>query len=155
MMKNGVIAVLAAVCVFLSAYLYREHMAWEEEEITPAEYGGLLALRELYSAGEYRDRVEPLLRQAFVDGKITRARLRELGKRLDNTGAQTFKVLGKESTSERVSKAWDDARDGAAALGESLGRQMGEALRELGDAVKELSPDASGPKRVPKGGVQL
>lgn len=143
MMKNVIIVVLAAACIFLAAGRYMDRAAWEDEEISPAEYGGLLALRNAFSAGEYRDRVLPLLRQAFVDGKVTRGRLEELGKHLENTGVQTLRILEEGRTRDRVSRAWDEAREGAAALGESMGRKMGEAMRELGDAVEGLKPRRS------------
>lgn len=142
-MKNVIIVVLAAACVFLAVNQYMENRAWEEAEISPAEYGGLLMLRDMYSAADYRDKVLPLVREAFADGRVTRARLNELGVRLDGLGKRTLTLLEESRASERVSRAWDDARDGAAALGESLGRQMGKAMRELGDAVEGLKPKSA------------
>ena len=152
--KNVIIVVLAAACVFLAAGLYGEHSSLEKDEISPAEYGGLLALREAYSSSVYREQVLPLLRQAFVDGRVTRERLHELGAQLKSLGPLTLDVLEQRTTGERVAKTWDDARDGAAALGESLGRQMGEAMRELGDAVEGLKPKRS-PDSASEGGVSL
>ena len=143
MLKNVIIVVLAAACVFLAVNQYMENRAWEEAEISPAEYGGLLMLRDMYSAADYRDKVLPLVREAFADGRVTRARLNELGVRLDGLGKRTLTLLEESRASERVSRAWDDARDGAAALGESLGRQMGKAMRELGDAVEGLKPKSA------------
>lgn len=156
MVRNIIIAVLAAACVALAANGYREHRAWKEAEISPAEYGGLLMLRDAYSAADYRDRVLPLVREAFVDGRVTRERLNELGDHLDGLGKRTLSLLEEMRTGERVSRAWDDARDGAAAFGESLGRQMGKAMRELGDAMEGLKPRRSpeGASR-PDGRVEL
>ena len=116
--KNVIIVVLAAACVFLAAGLYGEHSSLEKDEISPAEYGGLLALREAYSSSVYREQVLPLLRQAFVDRRVTRERLHELGAQLKSLGPLTLDVLEQRTTGERVAKAWDDARDGAAALGD-------------------------------------
>lgn len=149
MSKNVIIVVLAAACVFLAVNQYVEDKAWKEAEISPAEYGGLLMLRDVYSAADYRDRVLPLVREAFVDGRVTRERLNELGGHLDGLGKRTLSLLEEMRTGERVSRAWDDARDGAAALGESLGRQMGRAMRELGDAVEGLKQksEPEGPSR--------
>lgn len=138
--KNVILAVLVAACAFLAANQYMERKAWEEAEISPAEYGGLAALRDMFLAAEYRDRILPLLRQAFVDGKVTNARLREFGDRLEGLGKRTLDILEAERAGDRVSRAWDDARDGAASLGESIGREMGKAMRELGDAVEGLKP---------------
>lgn len=147
--KNIIIVILAALCAFLAVDAYMERRAWKEAEITPAEYGGLLMLRDAYSAADYREKVLPLVREAFVNGRVTRESLEALGARLNGLGSRTLDILEAERTSERVSRAWDDARDGAAALGESLGRQMGKAMRELGDAVEGLKP-----KRVPENSVR-
>lgn len=147
--KNIIIVVLAAACAFFAANVYLERKAWRDAEITPAEYGGLLMLRDMYSAADYEDRILPLLREAFVDGRVTRERLEMLGLRLDGLGSRTLDLLEEKRAGDRVSRAWDDARDGAAALGESLGRQMGRAMRELGDAVEGLKP-----KRVPEDSVR-
>lgn len=153
MIRNLIIVVLAAACVFLFASQYMDHKAWKEAEISPAEYGGLVELRELFSASDYREKVLPLLREAFVDGRVTRGRLEELGRKLSGTGPRTLEMLEADRTRDRVSRAWDDARDGAAALGESLGRQVGKAMRELSDAVEGLKPK-SAPER-PEGTVDL
>lgn len=155
MIRNVIIAVLAAACVFLAADQYMERRAWSEAEISPAEYGGLLELRSLFSASDYREKVLPLLREAFVDGKVTRARMNELGAKLSGVGARTFDALQADSTKDRVSRAWDDARDGAAAFGESLGRQVGKAMRELGDAVEGLNPKRAPEPSRPEGTVEL
>lgn len=156
MSKNVIIVVLAAACVFLAVNQYVEDKAWKEAEISPAEYGGLLMLRDMYSAADYEDRILPLLREAFVDGRVTRERLEMLGLRLDGLGSRTLDLLEEKRAGDRVSRAWDDARDGAAALGESLGRQMGRAMRELGDAVEGLKPKRApeSPAR-PDGSVEL
>lgn len=156
MFRNIVIVVLAASCVGLAANGYLERKARQEAEITPAEYGGLLMLRDMYSAADYRDKVLPLLRNAFSEGRVTRERLEELGRQLHGIGPRTLDMLEEDCTRDRVSRAWDDARDGAAALGESLGRQMGRAMRELGDAVEGLKPK-SAPESSPRrdGRVEL
>ena len=140
MFRNVIIVVLAGACVFLSAHQYMERKAWDEAEISPAEYGGLVMLRDMLPVSDYRDKVLPLLRRAFVDGRVTNARLRELGNQLGGLGAQTLNILEEERTRDRVSQAWDDAREGAASLGESLGRGVGRAMKELGDAVEGLKP---------------
>ena len=150
MFRNVVIVALAAACVFLAVSRYMEKKAWEEAEISPAEYGGLLALRELYSPGDYREKVLPLLRDAFVDGKVTRACLDELGKRLRGAGERTLDALKEDRARDRVARAWDDAREGAAELGETLGRRMEEAMRGLGDAVEGLTPKRA-PEPAPRG----
>lgn len=142
MMKNVIIVVLSAACV-LAAGLYIDHAAREKEEISPAEYAGLLQLRDLYPSDIYREEVLPYLRQAFVGGKVTRRSMQELGERLQDLGPRTLAALEQKTTGDRVARAWDDAKEGAAALGESLGRQMGEAMRELGDAVEGLKPRRS------------
>ena len=154
MIKNAIIAVLSAACV-LAAGLYADHAARDKEEISPAEYAGLLQLRELYPSDVYREEVLPYVRQAFVDGKVTRGRLQELGARLKDLGPRTLAALKQKKTSERVANAWDDAREGAAALGESLGRQMGEAMRELGNAVDGLKPKRSPEQNRHPDGVSL
>lgn len=156
MFRNVMMVLLAAACVYLAVSRYVENKNWEEAEISPAEYGGLLLLRDLYDAGEYRDKVQPLLRDAFVDGKVTRARLRELGKQLPSVGIRTQSVLERSRTRDRVSRAWDDAKEGAADLGERLGRRMGEAMRDLGDAVEGLKPRRSPePRYRGEGSVEL
>ena len=140
MFKNVIIAVLAAACVFLAVSLYAGSGFRSGEEISPAEYGGLLNLKNVFPAAEYRERVQPLLREAFVDGRVTRERLRILGEKLNDVGARTLKTLEGEPAGEKVSRAWDSAKDSAAALGESIGRHVDEAMRELGDAVEGLKP---------------
>lgn len=154
MIKNAIIAVLSAACV-LAAGLYADHEARNKKEISPAEYAGLLQLRELYSSDVYREEVLPYVRQAFVDGKVTRERLQELGAKLKDLGPRTLAALEQKKTSERVANAWDDAREGASALGESLGRQMGEAMRELGNAVDGLKPKRSPEQNRHPDGVSL
>ena len=156
MFRNIIIVVLAAACAGLGVNEYLERKAWREAEITPAEYGGLLSLRDLYSAADYKDKVLPLLREAFADGRVTREHLETLGRQLHGLGPRTLDNLQEDRTRDRVSRAWDDARDGAAALGESLGRQMGRAMRELGDAVEGLKPK-SAPESSPRrdGSVEL
>lgn len=155
MIRNVIIVVLAAACVFLGVSRYMERKAWNESEISPAEYGGLLELRTLFSASDYREKVLPLLCGAFVDGRVTRERLNELGTKLSGVGARTLDALEADSTRDRVSRAWDDARDGAAAFGESLGRQVGKAMRELGDAVEGLKPKRAPESSRPEGTVDL
>ena len=102
-------ALLAAACVFLFASQYMDHKAWKEAEISPAEYGGLVELRELFSASDYREKVLPLLREAFVDGRVTRGRLEELGRKLSGIGPRTLEMLEADRTRDRVSRAWDRA----------------------------------------------
>ena len=155
MIRNVIIVVLAAACVFLGVSRYMERKAWNESEISPAEYGGLLELRTFFSSSDYREKVLPLLRGAFVDGRVTRERLNELGTKLSGVGARTLDALEADSTRDRVSRAWDDARDGAAAFGESLGRQVGKAMRELGDAVEGLKPKRAPESSRPEGTVDL
>ena len=93
MFKNIVIAVLAACCIFLVLNQRMERVAWGEGEISPAEYGGLAALRDIFPPDEYRDRVLPLLRGAFQDGKISRDRLRGSGNRIEGAGCKdTFRT---------------------------------------------------------------
>ena len=69
MFKNIVIAVLAAACIFLVVNQRMERAARGEEEISPAEYGGLAALRDVIPAEEYRAKVLPLLQEALKDGR--------------------------------------------------------------------------------------
>lgn len=136
MVRNVMVAALALGMLLVAAGAHAGEIAWGDEEISPAEYGGLLALREIFPSDEYRSRVLPLLREAFVDGKVTKRRLHILGEKLGDVGARTLKALEEERTRDKMSRAWDSAREGAAALGDSLG----DAMRDIGDAVDGLKP---------------
>lgn len=154
MFKNIVIAVLAACCIFLVVNQRMERAAWSNEEISPADYGGLAALRDVIPAEEYREKVLPLLQEAFKGGKMTREQLVELGTKLGNLGAQTLAAVEKERPQDKIVKAWNDAlagaREGAADFGASFSRQMNEALRELGETWNSMTrKDAPAPEQKP------
>ena len=117
-----------AACAFFAANVYLERKAWRDAEITPAEYGGLLILRDMYSAADYEDRVLPLVREAFVDGKVTRERMQKLDGKLNDLGLRVFERLTRQDTKSRVSRAWDDARDSAADL--CIHGKIGEVFRQ-------------------------
>ena len=147
MVKNVLIVLLAAACLFFGVDRYGSFLQ-KDEEISAGEYGGLLSLRELYSAGDYEEKVLPLLREAFVDGKVTRERMQKLDGKLNDLGLRVFERLTRQDTKSRVSRAWDDARDSAAKLGEKLGRKMDDAMRGLGESLEEVMPRRSpAPKR--------
>ena len=148
MLRNVIIAVLASGMLFFAVEGYAEQPGWGDEEISVAEYGGLLALRDLFPSDEYRSRVLPLLREAFVDGRVTRSRLQTLNRKLNDVGARTLKALEEERTRDKMSRAWDSAKGGAAALGESFG----EAMRDFGDAVDGLKPRRAPEPQVRNGG---
>ena len=143
MFKNIVIAVLAACCIFLVLNQRMERVAWGEGEISPAEYGGLAALRDIFPPDGYRDRVLPLLRGAFQDGKISRDRLAALGTELKELGARTLSVLEKERAQDKFVRAWNDAlsgaKEGAECFSESFCRQLGGAMRELGETWNDMT----------------
>lgn len=153
MVKNIVIVVLAACCIFLAANQRMERAAWNGEEISPADYGGLAALRDVIPAEEYREKVLPLLREALKGGKMTREQLAALGTKLGNLGSQTLAAVEKERPQDKIVKAWNDAlagaREGAADFGASFSRQMDEAMRGLGETWnsmtgKDPAPQAPG-----------
>ena len=154
MFKNIVIAVLAACCIFLVVNQRMERAAWGEEEISPAEYGGLAALRDVLPAEEYREKILPLLREALKDGKMTRDQLAALGAKLGDLGTQTLAAMEKERPQDKLAKAWNDAltgaKEGAADFGASFSRQMNEALRELGETWNSMTrKDAPAPEQKP------
>ena len=66
MFKNIVIAVLAACCIFLVVNQRIQRAARGEEEISPAEYGGLAALRDVIPA-EQRERPQDKFVKAWND----------------------------------------------------------------------------------------
>ena len=143
MIRNIVIVLLAAACIALGVNQYREASLRDSEEISAAEYGGLLALRDLYSPRDYRERVLPLVEEAFVDGKVTRQRMRVLGEKLNGLGSRALEQLKKSDARSKVSRAWDDAKDSAANLGEKLGRKMDDAMRDLGETLDDMMPGRS------------
>ena len=139
MFKNIVIAVLAACCIFLVVNQRMERAARGEEEISPAEYGGLAALRDVIPAEEYRAKVLPLLQEALKDGKMTRDQLAALGAKLGDLGTQTLAAVERERP-----------QDGAADCGASFSRQMNEAMRELGETWNSMTrKDAPAPEQKP------
>lgn len=157
MFKNIVIAVLAASCIFLALNQRMERAAWGEEEIGPAEYGGLAALRDVIPAEEYREKVLPFLREALKGGKMTRNQLAALGAKLGDLGAQTLAAAGRERPQDAILNAWNEvlagAREGAADFGAAFGRQMNEALRELGETWNSMTGrDAPAPDQKPGAG---
>ena len=154
MFKNIVIAVLAACCIFLVVNQRMERAAWSEEEIGPAEYGGLAALRDVIPAEEYREKVLPLLQEALKSGKMTRGQLVELGKKLGGLGSQTLAAVERERPQDKIARAWNDAlagaREGAADFGASFSRQMNEAMRELGETWNSMTrKNAPAPEQKP------
>lgn len=153
MFRNIMIVLLAAACIALGANQYRQAVLRDGEEISAGEYGGLLALRHLYSAKDYQEKVLPLVEEAFVEGKVTRERMRVLGARLNGLGGRTLEQMKKADAMSKVSRAWDDARDSAANLGEKLGRKMDDAMRDLGETLDGMMSGRSSPGR--EGSVSL
>ncbi len=154
MFKNIVIAVLAACCIFLVVNQRMERAARGEAEISPAEYGGLAALRDVIPAEEYRAKVLPLLQEALKDGKMTRDQLAALGAKLGDLGTQTLAAVERERPQDKFVKAWNDAltgaKEGAADFGASFSRQMNEAMRELGETWNSMTrKDAPAPEQKP------
>lgn len=138
MFKNVMIVLLAAACIALGVNQYRMASLRDNEEISAAEYGGLPGLRSLYPAKDYQEKVLPLIEDAFVDGKVTRERMRTLGEKLNGLGGRTLELMKKPDVRSRVSRAWDDARDSAVNLGEKLGRKMDDAMRDLGETLDDM-----------------
>ena len=153
MFRNIMIVLLAAACIALGANQYRQAVLRDGEEISAGEYGGLLALRNLYSAKDYQDKVLPLVEEAFVEGKVTRERMRVLGAKLNGLGGRTLEQMKKADAMSKVSRAWDDARDSAANLGEKLGRKMDDAMRDLGETLDDMMSGRSSRDR--EGSVSL
>lgn len=110
MFKNIVIAVLAACCIFLVVNQRMERAARGEEEISPAEYGGLAALRDVIPAEEYRAKVLPLLQEALKDGKMTRDQLAALGAKLGDLEHRRL-PLWKESAAGQVRQGLERCPD--------------------------------------------
>ena len=153
MFRNIIIVLLAAACIALGANQYRQAVLRDGEEISAGEYGGLLALRNLYSAKDYQEKVLPLVEEAFVEGKVTRERMRVLGAKLNGLGGRTLEQMKKADAMSKVSRAWDDARDSAANLGEKLGRKMDDAMRDLGETLDDMMSGRSSRDR--EGSVSL
>ena len=153
MFRNIMIVLLAAACIALGANQYRQAVLRDGEEISAGEYGGLLALRNLYSAKDYQEKVLPLVEEAFVEGKVTRERMRVLGAKLNGLGGRTLEQMKKADAMSKVSRAWDDARDRAANLGEKLGRKMDDAMRDLGETLDDMMSGRSSRDR--EGSVSL
>ena len=152
-MKKLMKSLLAAACIALGANQYRQAVLRDGEEISAGEYGGLLALRNLYSAKDYQEKVLPLVEEAFVEGKVTRERMRVLGAKLNGLGGRTLEQMKKADAMSKVSRAWDDARDSAANLGEKLGRKMDDAMRDLGETLDDMMSGRSSRDR--EGSVSL
>ena len=153
MFRNIMIVLLAAACIALGANQYRQAVLRDGEEISAGEYGGLLALRNLYSAKDYQEKVLPLVEEAFVEGKVTRERMRVLGAKLNGLGGRTLEQMKTADAMSKVSRAWDDARDSAANLGEKLGRKMDDAMRDLGETLDDMMSGRSSRDR--EGSVSL
>ena len=153
MFRNIMIVLLAAACIALGANQYRQAVLRDGKEISAGEYGGLLALRNLYSAKDYQEKVLPLVEEAFVEGKVTRERMRVLGAKLNGLGGRTLEQMKKADAMSKVSRAWDDARDSAANLGEKLGRKMDDAMRDLGETLDDMMSGRSSRDR--EGSVSL
>ena len=88
-----------------------------------------------------------------MEGKVTRERMRVLGAKLNGLGGRTLEQMKKADAMSKVSRAWDDARDSAANLGEKLGRKMDDAMRDLGETLDDMMSGRSSRDR--EGSVSL
>ena len=68
-------------------------------------------------------------------------------------GGRTLEQMKKADAMSKVSRAWDDARDSAANLGEKLGRKMDDAMRDLGETLDDMMSGRSSRDR--EGSVSL
>ena len=136
MVKNVLIVLLAAACLFFGVDRYGSFLQ-KDEEISAGEYGGLLSLRELYSAGDYEEKVLPLLREAFVDGKVTRERMQKLDEKLNDLGLRVFERLTRQDKMEefmflglRMTKGISEI-DFVSAFGVKLESVYGKVISQL------------------------
>lgn len=139
MYKNIAIVLLACCCIFLVVNQRLERRDWENGNVSAAVYGGLIALRDVLPPEEYRQVVLPVLQQASAEGRLTWRQLGELDAKLKDLGRQALDAAQKTRPQEALAKAWENTRQGAANLGGEVGRNMREALDQLGQMLDEAT----------------
>ena len=150
MYKNIAIILLACCCIFLLISQRLEIKELQEHSITVADYGGLIALRDVLPPEEYEKVIVPFLEQAAKDGNAAWSQLLELEGELSGIEQQAVEAAKKIRPQEELAKLWESAKQGASDLGSEVNRNMREAVREfsrmLDEAVNEPpSPVPSSP----------
>lgn len=149
MYKNMAIVLLACCCIYLVVSQRMERNAWEERPLDAAAYGGLIALRDVLPAAEYQKEVAPLLERAAAEGHISYRQLRDLDEKLPDVGRQALDAARKARPGEELAKAWEDARQGAAHLGDEVSRNMRDMLEQLSRMVDKVDRSAPSSPSVP------
>lgn len=140
MTRNILIGLLLLCCVLLSMGQYTQSRSLrnlDDGTISPADYGGLIALQDVLPAETYEKEVLPLLQKAREGGVVTVRELRDLGSRLPDLGRQTLEAAERPRPVDALNRAWENTRQGASDLGERLGRGMNDALNELSRMMDE------------------
>ena len=139
MYKNIAIVLLACCCIFLVINQRVEMKDLQNRSLSAADYGGLIALRDVLSPEEYQTLVVPFLQQAATEGRATYRQLAELDGKLRDMGRQALDAAQKARPQEELAKAWENAKQGASNLGGEVSRSMREALNELSRRVDEMA----------------
>lgn len=146
MYKNIAIALLACCCLYLAVAQRMERNAWEERPIGAAVYGGLVALRDVLPPEVYREQVLPFLERAAAEGHATYGQLRQLNDILHDVGRQALDAAAKTRPQEALNEAWENAKRGASNLGGEVGRNMRDALDQMGRMLDEATRREPAPR---------
>lgn len=147
MYKNIAIVLLACCCICLVIHQRMERSAWEERSLDVSAYGSLIALRDVLPPAEYQKRIVPFLERASSGQPVSYRQLRELEAALPDLGSQTLEAARRARPQEELARAWDNARLGAANLGDELSRAMHDMLDQLNRMVDRAGrSDSSAPE---------
>lgn len=150
MYKNIAIAALVCLCLFMAISLRTQRKNFEQAEISPAEYGGLIALRDIMDPDLYEKLVVSFMRTALSDGKITRAELGALQGILPPLGKGSLLAAQRPRAQDSLASlvkalpgampdAINDALGLSTELGKGLGEALGEFLRKMDEALGSKS----------------
>ena len=119
---------------------------WLDSEVSPAEYGGLYALRRM-DPEVFKAKLLPELEKALGDNRLTRSELRAIEAKIGNLGGLFLKAAKERSLDEQLGDSLRDAEAKAKETGRSLGDTMGKALNEAMDYMLRKSEEFS--KKLP------
>lgn len=145
MSKNTiVIAINAVLVLLLLAGLVSTRKALQEMAVSPGEYGGLLALREVLAPADYQNIVMPYLEKAAKGQSLTRADMQAIASQLPQLPQQLYDLAAKPSLSSNLNQALDSVKNNAESWSEDLRQSLdaarnsaGELGAEVGEALKE------------------
>lgn len=152
--KNFIIGLLLIACAGLFVNYHKstlalaqaqqqEQITWNSTQISPADYGGLLALRSALPAEVYRDQLLPQIRQAMQKGHINNADMNALQKNLPNLPSFFLVAAESESWTENLQRNTEKGVDNITEKGQAFGSELSKQAGKLGKQAEELMQDLS------------